>query len=48
MGMAYFTSPGLLAHPVEHTQSIGGTISSILANAGQFFSQLANLSWVRS
>src|SRR5664279_5581517 len=46
MGMAYFTSPGLLVHPVEHTQSIGGTISSILANAGQFFSQLAGLSWV--
>jgi uncharacterized membrane protein YbhN (UPF0104 family) len=44
--MVDFTSPGLLANPAEHSQSIGGTISSILSNAGQFFEQLANLSWI--
>jgi len=44
--MVDFTSPGLLSHPAEHSQSIGGTISSILSNAGQFFSQLAHLSWI--
>lgn len=44
--MVGFTSPGLLSRSIDHTQTIGGTISSILSNAGQFFSQLANLSWV--
>jgi uncharacterized membrane protein YbhN (UPF0104 family) len=31
--------------PADHVASVGSTIASFFDNAGQFFSQLANLSW---
>jgi uncharacterized membrane protein YbhN (UPF0104 family) len=35
-----------LAAAAHHGSSIGSTVNSLLNSAGQFFSQLANLSWV--
>jgi uncharacterized membrane protein YbhN (UPF0104 family) len=44
--MPSLLAAGRLARPAEHAASIGSTISSFFHNAGQFFSQLADLSWV--
>jgi uncharacterized membrane protein YbhN (UPF0104 family) len=45
-GMGALSAAGGLSRPAEHAASIGSTITSLTDNAGQFFSQLANLSWV--
>jgi uncharacterized membrane protein YbhN (UPF0104 family) len=44
--MPSLLAAGGLARTAEHSASIGSTISSFFDNAGQFFSQLADLSWV--
>jgi uncharacterized membrane protein YbhN (UPF0104 family) len=44
--MGALSAAGGLSRPAEHAASIGSTITSLIDNAGQFFSQLANLSWV--
>ncbi len=47
VAMAPLVSGTPLSDPVvHHGTSIGSTISQVLDSAGQFFSQLANLSWV--
>ncbi len=43
--MAVLPTVGLLVRPAEHYASVGSTIAKFLDNAGQFFSQIANLSW---
>jgi uncharacterized membrane protein YbhN (UPF0104 family) len=44
--MASLLGASGLVRPAQHTASVGSTISSFFHNAGQFFSQLASLSWV--
>jgi uncharacterized membrane protein YbhN (UPF0104 family) len=44
--MGSLLAAGGLTHPVEHTASIGSTVTSFFHNASEFFSQLASLSWV--
>jgi uncharacterized membrane protein YbhN (UPF0104 family) len=41
-----FTHPIVISHAPHKGATIGSTISSLLSNAGTFFSQLANLDWV--
>ena len=43
--MAVLPTVGFLARPADHYASVGSTIAKFLENAGQFFSQIANLSW---
>src|SRR5256714_5928137 len=44
--MGSLLAAGGLIRPAQHTASVGSTISSFFHNAGEFFSQLASLSWL--
>ncbi|HUO70675.1 MAG TPA: lysylphosphatidylglycerol synthase transmembrane domain-containing protein [Solirubrobacteraceae bacterium] len=43
--MPVLPTVGPLARPADHYASVGSTIAKFFDNAGQFFAQLANLSW---